>query len=349
MSQSSSKAKRASILVQVSLLAADLIFLSALSGYSQEQQGRETATRTIQGTVRSIGGKRLGIIAKIVLEGEDGGLVTEGLTDSDGRFYFPGLTGRSYRIIVTAEGYEKYEELLPSTMGISLTICNVTMKPLKENAPSEAADEPRSTALAPAKARKDYEGAAKELAGRHLDKAMRQLQSAVKLYPCYAEAQAHLATILENHADSKGAEAALKKAVECDPDYISSYILLGQLLNGQKRFAESAPVLEAGERRAPSSWAVCYELGIAYFGLGKYQQAQGEYQKVSQFTTSPPPELPLRMADVDIKQQAYQKAYAEMKKYLKAQPNGPYAAKVRGIVERVDALNASNAKQAQKQ
>jgi tetratricopeptide (TPR) repeat protein len=195
----------------------------------------------------------LGIFAKVQLEGEEGGLVTEGLTDSDGRYHFEGLTGAAYRLIVTADGFEKQEEFIQSSMGVQLTICNVTLKPLPKDSDKAASSQPRPDRLAPKQARKEYEKATKELAAQHLDKAESYLQSAVKLYPCYAAAQAHLAPILEGHHDPAGAEAALRKAIQCDPDYVSSYTLLGQLLNQQKRFAESVPSLEVAERPLPAS------------------------------------------------------------------------------------------------
>jgi len=303
------------------------------------QMSSQMSTIRIQGTVRTDEGKRLGLIVKVQLEGETGGLLQERLTDSEGAYYFDNLTGRGYRLIVTAPGYETHEEVIQSSVGLRLRVCNIALKPLPKDSGQATAAGPRSDSLAPKQAKKDYDKALKELAARHLDKAKGHLESAVKAYPCYARAQAHLATILEARHEPAGAEAALRKAIECDPDYLSSYTLLGQFLNGQKRFAESVPVLEAGERRSPSSWALCYELGIAYFGIEEYAKAESEYQKVSEFSPSPPPDLPLRLADVHIKERAYDKAYAEMKQYLAAQPNGPYAAKVRDIVQRADALN----------
>jgi len=289
------------------------------------------------------------LIVKVQLKGEEGGLLSEVLTDSDGMYSFDNVTGTAYRLIVTAPGYDKDEEIIQSSVGLHLRVCNIVLKPLAKDSNDAPASEPRSSRLVPKQAKKDYEKGTKDLAAQHLDKATTELQNAVKLYPCYAEAQAHLATLLEVRHDPAGAEAALRAAIKCDPDYVSSYTLLGQFLNGQKRFVESVPVLEAGERRSPTSWPICYELGVAYFGTEQYTKAESEYQKVSELSPSPPPDLPLRLADVHIKEKAYDKAYAEMKQYLQAQPNGFYAAKVRGIVQRVDALDAANHQQAQKQ
>jgi hypothetical protein len=50
-----------------------------------------------------------------------------------------------------------------------------------------------------------------------------------------------------------GAEAALRKAVQCDPGFPDAYTQLGQLLNAEKKFAESADLIPDGLRRSPGS------------------------------------------------------------------------------------------------
>jgi tetratricopeptide (TPR) repeat protein len=324
--------------VRVLCLLPVFLIVAPFGGRAQQPPNIQMNNVLIQGMVRTPDGQTLGVSAKVQLQREDGDIIDETLTNSDGTYQFKPLAGGSYHLVVTAPGFEKYNEKIPSSMGIRVRVCNVILKPLAKEPENPAADEPRTESLVPRKAKKKYAQAMKELEVGQPDKAEAHLKSAVELYTCYVEAQAHLAVLLENHQDRTGAEGALEKAIQCDPDYASPYILLGQLLNDEKRFRESVPVLEEGERRAPSSWPLCYELGQAYFGIEEYSKAEMEFQKVSAFNDSPPPDLPLRLADVYIKQKAYEKAYAEMKKYLQAQPDGIYAEKVRDIVQRVDAL-----------
>jgi tetratricopeptide (TPR) repeat protein len=279
---------------------------------------------------------------------DDGNILSERPADSDGTFYFDDLHEKRYRIVVFAPGFETHQQMVEFGQGIRLAVCNVTLVPVTKDSDEAAAAEPRSDSRAPKNARKEYEKASKDLAARDFDKAKADLEKAVKLYPCYARAQAHLATVLEVRHDSAGAEAALRKAIECDPDYLSSYIVLGQMLNDQRRFAESLPVLEAGARRAPSAWQLCYQLGVAYFGLDQYAKAEKEYQNVLEFNPSPPAELPLRLADIHLKEKAYDKAYAEMKQYLQADPTGRFAGKVRGIMQQIDASGVLNHPSTQK-
>ncbi len=300
----------------------------------------------VQGTVRTTDGTSLSMGANVRLELDNATVVAERPADSDGGFYFDGLTGRRYRLVVTAAGFETHSELIEFSEGIHLAVCDVTLKRSPQDSDSRAPEEPRSDALVPKSARKEFEQASKALESNDLEKAQTHLERAVKEYPCYAQAQAHLATVFKVRQNAAGAEGALRKAIECDPDYLSSYILLGELLNDQKRHAESLEVLKEGERRAPSSWQICYQLGVAYFGLGQYGQAESEYQKVKDFNPTPPPELPLRLADIHLKEKDYDKAYVEMRQYLDAEPNGRFAPKVRGIVQQIDASGILKQQQA---
>ena len=340
---------------RVCLLCLSFVFvLGASSGQAQQPQQitpPNTPSRTIriQGTVRTSEGARLGTGVKVRLEGEDGHLIFERPADSDGSFYFEGMQERRYLLVVASSGFETHQEILEFPEGVHVLVSNVALIRLPKDSADAAAAESRSDSMAPKNARKEFEKASKELAAQDLEKAKADLDSAIKLYPCYARAQAHLATVLETRHDPSGAEAALRKAIGCDPDYLSSYIVLGQMLNDQKRFAESVPILEAAERRSPSSWQLCYQLGVAYFGLEQYTKAESEYRKVLEFNPSPPAELPLRLADVYLKAKDYQKAYSEMEQYLKSEPNGRFAEKVRGIMRQTKVSRVANQPQAANQ
>jgi tetratricopeptide (TPR) repeat protein len=274
---------------------------------------------------------------KIRIETDEGKLVAEEPANSDGAFRFENLPKMNCRLIVIADGFEPYQEGIDLSYGATIYLRNVTLRParkIKENPVSAAA---RSDDLAPKNAKKEYEQGARDFAAMNVDGAKVHLENAVKEFPCYARAQTDLGTILEASHDLAGAETALKKARECDPDYIDSYILLGQMLNSQKRFADSEPVLQEGVRRSPGSWQFYYQLGVAHFGLGQYSKAQTEYQRVLELNPTPPPEFRVKLADLYLKEKAYDKAYSQMDEYLKAEPNGRFAARVKSIMEQMKA------------
>jgi len=193
----------------------------------------------------------------------------------------------------------------------------------------------RTDALAPGKARKEWEKGSRALANRKLDEAQAYFEKAVAAYPCYARAQTDLALTLMREDQSPQAEAPLKKSIECDPDYVDAYLHLGRLLNEQQRFTESRRVLAEGVRRAPSSWDFYFQLAQADFGLKDYPNAEQEYRKAQSFGLAVPAAIHERLAAVYLKESEYTKAYAEMQAYLAEDPGGHYAAGIRALMQQL--------------
>jgi tetratricopeptide (TPR) repeat protein len=289
----------------------------------------------LEGRVRTDSGVTLKSGVKVRVETDQGELVAEQPANSQGAFKFDSLPKRECRLIVTTDGFEPYREALDLGYGSTFFIRNVSLAPSRKNAETAGAAEPRSDSMASKNAKKEYEKGASDLAAKNLESAKTHLENAVREYPCYARAQTELAAVLEARHDGTGAEAALKKARACDPDYIDSYIVLGQLLNSQKRFAGSERILQEGVRRSPGSWPFYYQLGVAHCALGQYSTAEAEYQKVLELNPSPPPEFRVKLADLYLKEKAYDKAYSQMDQYLKADPNGYFAEKVKGIMRQM--------------
>lgn len=174
-------------------------------------------TVRLEGRVRTDASVALRSGVKIRLETDQGQLVAEAPADSNGSFYFDNLRKTSYRLVVTTDGFETYQESLSLGYGADIAIRIITLKPLQKRPDGAGARQPRSDSLAPKNAKREYERAAGALAAKDLDAARAHLENAVKAYPCYARAQTDLAAILEAGHDLAGAEAALKKARECDP------------------------------------------------------------------------------------------------------------------------------------
>jgi tetratricopeptide (TPR) repeat protein len=140
-----------------------------------------------------------------------------------------------------------------------------------------------------------------------------------------------------------GAEAALHKAVQCDPGFPDAYTQLGQLLNAEKKFAESADLLQDGLRRSPRAWQFYYQLAMAHFGLKQYGQAEEEYLKVQSLNPNAPADLHVKLADVYLKENAYDKAYAQMQAYLQAEPEGRFATKIKAVMRQMESSGALRA------
>jgi len=290
------------------------------------------------------------------VQGDYGGSVTNGVVvhletsegmncgdqpvNTAGYFEYIGLAKGYYHLTVTAPGFQTYQQDLSlGTVGDKLVI-NVHLSP----APTSKSLPPPPSSFtdnnASKKARKEYQKGAAALHGGNLSAAESHLRKAVEEYPCYVRAQTDLALALNQKQQFSGSEAALRKAMECDPDYLDTYNELGQLYFNEKKYAESQAVLQEGLRRSPQSWQFYFQIGADDYHLGKYAAAEQEFLKAESLNASLPAEVHVRLADVYLKQSAYTKAYAEMQAYLRAEPNGLYAAKVRSLMHQMESDRA---------
>ncbi len=270
-------------------------------------------------------------------------MLGEQYVSTAGQFGFSSLPKIPARVVVTGEGYEPYSEAVDLGRIANIYFINISLTPIskaKEIAPPLSS---RTDLAAPKEARKEFEAGAKALADKKIREAQNHLEKAVSIYPCYARAQAGLGLVSIAEHKSVPAEAALRKAIECDPDFIESYIELGQLLNGDQRYAESRPVLEEGIRRSPGSWQFFYQLGVCYFGMGKLEDAEQAYLKAQSFSTDLPAEIHVKLADIYVKEKAFDKAYAQMQAYLKAEPNGRFAARTKNVMSQMAAAGVVSA------
>jgi tetratricopeptide (TPR) repeat protein len=300
----------------------------------------------VQGTVRLEEGKKDVAKAVVRLEDPQGRVVGEETVSVNGQFCFSGLAQMQYTLIASAAGHETYVQPLDLTNGGGMRAVNIiVLRPIKNEATTAISGAPRTDASAPKKARKELERGVRASEERNLSEARAHFEKAVNIYPCYARAQVGLALTMMRERDAQHAEAPLKKAIECDPDFVEPYLHLGRLFNSEQRYVESRTVLADGVRRAPSSWVLYYHLGEADEGLKNYALAEQELLRALSFGHGVSAAVHEKLADVYLRQNAYDKAYAEMRAYLQADPDGPYAARIKAVMRQLELSGRVHASQ----
>jgi tetratricopeptide (TPR) repeat protein len=283
--------------------------------------------------------------AMVRLETAEGQRVADQPVNTDGEFYFSFVPKRQYALVVTADGFETYRETIDITETSNDIVKNVTLSPVGKM-PQEKAPPPAiSDAQAPKESRHEYEKAQRALESHKLGEARKHLQAAIGPYPCYARAQTELGLLLSEQKDYKDSEAAFRTSIKCDQGYLDAYTALGALLNAERRYDEAAAVLGQGVRQAPGSWQFYFQLGMAEYGLKQYDSAEQQYRKAQSLTSAPSPELDAKLADVYLRKNDFPKAYAEMQVYLKAEPQGALAPRIRDIMRQMESSGVLAAQQ----
>jgi tetratricopeptide (TPR) repeat protein len=291
-------------------------------------------------------GKKHVTEAVVRLEDPQGRVVGEEIVSANGQFSFSGLAELEYTLIAAADGHETYVQRLDLTSEGGTANVNIVLRASK-NEESTATSAARTDASAPKKARKELESGVRASEEQRLSEAQAHFEKAVSIYPCYARAQVGLALTLMREGDSSHAEAPLMKAIKCDPDFVEPYLHLGRLFNAEHRYVESRNLLADGVRRAPSSWQLYYHLGQADEGLKNYALAEQELLRALSFGPGVSASVHEKLAGVYLKENAYDKAYAEMRAYLRADPNGPYAARTRAVMQELESAGLVHPTQSQ--
>ena len=170
-----------------------------------------------------------------------------------------------------------------------------------------------------------------------LPSAQRDFSEAVAVYPCYARAQTGWAALLIGQRDLPAAEAALHKAIQCDPNFPHAFVWLGRVLNSERRFTESVTILQQGLRLSPKAWELYDQLAGAHYNLGLYSQAREEWLRVGEINPEAP-ELHARLSMAYLREGNSKKAYAEMQAYLQAEPEGRYAPQLKSLMHQFETV-----------
>ena len=280
--------------------------------------------------------------ASVTVERADGVPMAQQPVDSQGRFQIDNLPSgqKPYRLMVKAEGYYPIQQELDlrsaaGTVEIHVVLTSVS----KMKQPDESL--PALTDLsAPHNARKAFEKGMRALQTHQLPDARRDLSEAVAKYPCYARAQTALASVLIAKRDLTAAEAGLRKAIQCDPGFPEGFTSLGRLLNSEKKFAESEQVLQQGLRLSPNSWELYDQLAAAHHNLGSYSRAAEEWLHVMVLNPKAPTEVHAKLAAAYLQQGNSEKAYTEFRAYLRAEPEGRFAAQAKRLVQYIESSDA---------
>jgi len=280
-------------------------------------------TLAIDGQVLTVDKSPIPPEVRVLLETDEGAFSDQQFVRADGRFHFLGVEGKSYRVVVTAQGFQTVNRQVDGTWGASYSPTIYLVPLAKKNAPPPA--EATTDLAAPKQARKEFERGSRELEGGNLAEARMHLEKAVAEDPCYARAQTALGVTLGQQHQDAAAESAFHNSIKCDGGFLDTYLQLAMLLKGQKKYQECAVTLEQGLRQFPSEWRLHYQLGNAKEGSGEYEVAEQEFLKAQTLNAELPPAFHLRLADLYRDWKKYAQARAEMETYLRADPKGQFA------------------------
>lgn len=308
-----------------------LLDMFSASAAADEEKG------TVAGQVTTSNGQTIPFGVTVQLDAPGGQIAGQQPADSSGRFQFDYIEKKDYTLVVTADGYQSATQEVDLRYGNQLFV-TVRLVPVeqKSNKPGGAVTSVNELKV-PAHARQQFLKGDRALEAQDFSAAQHHFERAVDEYPCYPQAQLGLATSLIATKQASRAETALKKAIECSPTFLDAYVELSQLFNAQKRYEESSKLLQPAIGRSPNTWQLHYQMGVAHYGMKQYEEAEKDFLGARSINQTPPPILHIKLADVYLKKSEFGKAYAEMQSYLREEPEGRFAPKIKAVIRQMKA------------
>jgi Flp pilus assembly protein TadD len=194
----------------------------------------------------------------------------------------------------------------------------------------------------PAKARKEFDRALESLRKQDLKQALEQLHKAVSIYPAFPGAYNNLGVVYARLGDPACEREALQKAIELNDHFALAYLNWARMSLANSDFQDAEAALTKVFNLDPSDATAMVLLAYSQFVQGHFEQAVATSARAH--ASERPHAFAHRVAARALEQQRqWERAVAELKMFLKEDPNGPRSDSVRRELEIVQAAQSSSA------
>jgi tetratricopeptide (TPR) repeat protein len=332
------------IVLLVSSIAAIAFCHFAIFGQVQTSSPRVE----IHGQVRFAEGGAPAANVVVRLESYDGGgSITEAFTDSNGKFRFSSLTPAMYSVRVRQSGYRDAQQNVDMTTSSSGL---VLLQLLRDSTGAATTSMTGSiNANVPPAAQKEFDKGVAALAEGGKDKlgvAVRSFEKAVSIYPKFVEARLKLGTAYMDLEQWDKAEQTLLGTLEVDPKAFNAWFALSEIYLRENEMAEAEKVLVQGLAIQDASYLghlnlarVNWEKARALKDLTQARPAlEKAYEEVKRALVLNPDlaGAHLLKGNLLLRVSRAADAVVEFNAYLRLEPNGPYAAETRALIEKIN-------------
>ena len=329
------------VVLLLSTIAAVALCRVAIFG----QGGR--ASVEIHGQVRFAegGGPAANVVVRLE-SNEGGGYVTEAFTDRLGKFSFTGIPPAMYSVRVRQSGYRDAQQNVDLlTMSSGLVLLQLVREPSTTTTTKATGS---IDANVPPAAQKEFDKGIAALAEDGRDKielAARCFEKAVSIYPKFVEARLKLGTAYMDLAQWDKAEKALLATVEVEPKAFYALFALSEVYLREKKFDEAEKVLVQGLAIQDSSYLGHLNLARVYWEKARAVKdltaakpaLEKAYEEVKRALVLNPniAAAHLLKGNLLLRVSRTADAMVEFGEYLRLEPNGPFAAETRALIDKL--------------
>lgn len=255
------------------------------------------------------------------------------LTDDEGRFDFPALEGVTYKVIVSAAGYQKLETTARiqrenGPLLLRLRKAEDAATPIDNNVVS--IQELRMDG----KADRSFSKGTKLLSKGQAAQSLVYFNRAIAKDSTYYRAYHNLGLAHLRLGHMPEAQQALQRAIDLTGGgYAPSDFAMGMALCQADDYRGAERVIQKGLEIEPGSAAGKFYLAVVQFALNRLAEAEKSVEQALS-RQGDLPEAYFLLAGIHLREQNSPAVEQDLTEYLQLQPNGPQSDKARSLLAR---------------
>lgn len=275
-----------------------------------------------------------------------GAAIASVYSDEQGKFGFTGLEANPYHVVIRDDRFYPVDQLVnvdPSIISISRAQVQLTLRdnlPKRQDSPRIAGSNPYIIDLSeykrrfPKKAVKEFDRGVESDANGKADSAIRHYEKALSLAPDFYPAHNNLGSDYLSKANFGGAEKEFREAIRLNRSDSQAYFNLGNVLVLTKQYPQADLVLHEGLQRRPDSAFAHFLLGSLYSRTGQLPEAERNLNQALQLDPTMS-QTYLQLVNLYMQENRRPEAVAKLQAFLHAFPDGPYVAKAREVLKKL--------------
>lgn len=260
-------------------------------------------------------------------------------TDSSGRFIFNGIgTGRfEVRVVVPGSEYEEQTQSVEVGGGgggarVETVQVEIRMRKRRTSQPTAAARVVFAQEI-PDEARKHFQTAVSEIERNRPQEAIRELESAISIFPTYFSALEILGVEYMKAGMYEKARSTFKTTVSVNARSFNGWYGLSYASFATDAFAEAVAAGNKAAEVDKNAAEVFFVIGLSQRKLKKYEDSLVAFLKAKQLDKGKTPDINWNLALLYAHNlQEWGKAADELETFLAATPNNPEAENIKKLI-----------------
>lgn len=224
---------------------------------------------SISGSVHTSSGTPISDAFVTIRDMRTGRIVFSGITGSDGAFEAAGIDPGSFEVVIR-NGIDEDRRIVQTdgpTSFIRVTFAS--------SATNQSGGEPVAVAdlRAPKKAQDAFAKGREAIMKHDVDKARKELEKALQIYPDYASALTLLAVVESTTPELPSALTYATRATELAPESSLAHTVLASIFNSSGQFSPALKEADKAISLSPLAWQGHYERAQSLGAVRRYEEA----------------------------------------------------------------------------